>query len=141
MKIITLCGSTKFKEEFEKQNAKLTMLGNIVISVGVFGHIDKIHFDKNQKKMLVDIHKKKIDLSDEIFIINVKGYIGESTRSEILYAESKGIIVKYLIKIKWKVCIEYESGYYEEILVDELQEAITLYDSTDETCAIEVELE
>jgi hypothetical protein len=46
--------------------------------------------------MLDDMHKRKIDMADEIFVINVGGYIGQSTRSEIAYAESKGIPVRYL---------------------------------------------
>lgn len=95
MKVITLCGSTKFKKEFEEQNKRLTLEGNIVISVGVFGHSgDTISNEK--KKMLDEIHRHKIDMSDEIFIINVGDYIGVSTFKEILYAISKNIPINYL---------------------------------------------
>jgi DNA-binding transcriptional regulator/RsmH inhibitor MraZ len=86
MKIITLCGSTKFKNEFELVNEKLTLLGHIVLSVGVFVHSKQIKIDSKQKVMLDQLHKKKIDLSDEIFVIDVNNYIGSSTKNEINYA-------------------------------------------------------
>jgi len=93
MKIITLCGSTRFKELFEEENKRLTLEGNIVISVSCFAHSgDKLTED--QKKLLDEIHLRKIDLSDEIFVIDgyIKGYghyIGKSTQKEIDYARSK----------------------------------------------------
>lgn len=96
MKVITLCGSTKFKEAFEKENARLTLSGYIVISVGVFGHADKFVFSDGEKEMLDDIHKRKIDMSDGIHVINVGGYIGSSTRSEIAYARQMGKTITYL---------------------------------------------
>ncbi len=96
-KIITLCGSTKFKEEFIEQQKRLTLEGNIVISVGLFGHSgdDEVWWAKT-KEMLDDMHKRKIDLADEIFVINKNGYIGSSTRSEIDYAVQTNKIVRYL---------------------------------------------
>lgn len=93
-KVITLCGSTRFKQEFEEVNKKLTLEGNIVISVGCYGHSGDTFTDE-QKIMLDDIHKRKIDMADEIFVINKGGYIGSSTRSEIEYAKYKGKAVKY----------------------------------------------
>ena len=103
-KIITLCGSTKFKDEFMKAQKDLTLQGNIVISVGLFGHSGDNEVLENMddgtltktKIMLDDMHKRKIDMADEIFVINVGGYIGESTRSEIEYAKSTGKTVNYL---------------------------------------------
>lgn len=88
-KVITLCGSTRFKEDFERVNRELTLLGNIVISVGCFGHAGDT-FTEEQKVMLDDIHKRKIDMADAIYVINKDGYIGESTRSEIKYAIAHG---------------------------------------------------
>ena len=86
-KIITLCGSTKFKEQFFSEQKRLTLEGNIVISVGLFGHSgDTEVWNIGTKKMLDEMHKRKIDLADEIFVINVGGYIGTSTQSEIDYA-------------------------------------------------------
>ena len=88
-KVITLCGSTRFKEDFERVNRELTLLGNIVISVGCFGHSGD-SFNEEQKVMLDDIHKRKIDMADAIYVINKDGYIGASTRSEIRYAIAHG---------------------------------------------------
>ncbi len=103
-KIITLCGSTKFKDAFIKAQKDLTLKGNIVISVGLFGHSGDIEVWDNMddkelsktKQMLDDMHKRKIDLADEIYVINVGGYIGKSTRSEINYAIKTGKKVNYL---------------------------------------------
>ena len=100
-RIITLCGSTKFKEEFLSVQKELTLQGNIIISVGLFGHSgDNEVWSENTKEMLDDMHKRKIDMADEIFVINVGGYIGESTKSEIEYAKANGKIIKYLEEIK-----------------------------------------
>lgn len=103
-KVITLCGSTRFKDAFMEAQKRLTLEGNIVISVGLFGHSGDSEVWENMdegtltetKKMLDDMHKRKIDMSDEIYVINVGGYIGESTRSEIAYAEKTGKTVRYL---------------------------------------------
>ena len=82
-KVITLCGSTRFN--------------NIVISVGLFGHSgDDEVWTEGTKEMLDDMHKRKIDMADEIFVVNVGGYIGSSTRSEIEYAIVHGKPVRYL---------------------------------------------
>lgn len=95
-KVITLCGSTKFKDEFLRVQKELTLEGNIVISVGLFGHSgDEEVWTEGAKEMLDDMHKRKIDMADEIFVVNVGGYIGSSTQSEIAYAESKGLSIRY----------------------------------------------
>ena len=103
-KVITLCGSTRFKDEFMKAQKDLTLKGNIVISVGLFGHSGDNEVWENMdegtltktKEMLDDMHKRKIDMADEIFVINVGGYIGDSTKSEIEYAIKNGKKVNYL---------------------------------------------
>ena len=102
--VITLCGSTRFKDEFMEAQKQLTLAGNIVISVGLFGHAGDNEVWENMdegtltktKEMLDDMHKRKIDMADEIFVINVGGYIGSSTRSEIDYAIATGKPVHYL---------------------------------------------
>ena len=95
--VVTLCGSTKFKDEFIRIQKELTLAGNVVISVGLFGHSgDNEVWTEGTKQMLDDMHKQKIDMADEIFVINVGGYIGESTQNEIKYAISQGKVVKYL---------------------------------------------
>lgn len=102
--VITLCGSTRFKNEFMEVQKQLTLEGNIVISVGLFGHSGDSEVWENMdegtltktKEMLDDMHKRKIDMADEIFVINVGDYIGDSTRSEIDYAVKHGKKVRYL---------------------------------------------
>ena len=102
--VITLCGSTRFKDQFREVQKRLTLKENIVISVGLFGHsgdeevwdgMDEGTLSKT-KEMRDDMHKRKIDMADSIFVINVGGYIGESTRSEIEYAKANGKEVRYL---------------------------------------------
>jgi hypothetical protein len=96
-KIITLCGSTRFKDVFMEAQKRLTLEGNIVISVGLFGHSgDEEVWAPGTKEMLDDMHKRKIDIADEIYVINVGGYIGTSTQSEIEYAQAIGKTVRYL---------------------------------------------
>ena len=103
-KVITLCGSTRFKDAFMLAQKKLTLEGNIVISVGLFGHSGDQEVWEGMsedtltqtKIMLDDMHKRKIDMADEIFVINVGGYIGDSTKSEIAYAHSTSKAVRYL---------------------------------------------
>ena len=86
---------------FLEAQKRLTLEGNIVISVGLFGHSgDDEVWTEGMKEMLDDMHKRKIDMADEIFVINVGGYIGESTRSEIEYAKKNGRKVRYLEPIE-----------------------------------------
>ena len=76
---------------------RLTLVGNIVINVGLFGHSgDDEAWTEGTKEMLDDMHKRKIDMADELFVINVDGFIGSSTRSEIEYAKANGNTVRYL---------------------------------------------
>lgn len=102
--VVTLCGSTRFKNEYYEVQKRLTLEGKIVISVGLFGHsgdeevwdgMDEGTLGKT-KAMLDDMHKRKIDMADEIFVINVGDYIGDSTKTEIAYAREKGIPVHFL---------------------------------------------
>ena len=103
-KVITLCGSTRFKDEFMEAQKRLTLQGNIVISVGLYGHAgDQEVWDgmdegtlSKTKEMLDDMHKRKIDMADAIYVINKGGYIGDSTRSEIEYARKHGKEILYL---------------------------------------------
>lgn len=106
--IVCLCGSTKFYKEFFEAAAKETFAGKIVLSVGYFGHAShllyegdwksKISFDGETKKSLDELHKQKIDLADEVLILDVNGYIGDSTKSEIEYAILHNKKIRYLSK-------------------------------------------
>ena len=106
-KVITLCGSTKFKDVFIEAQKQLTLQGYIVISVGLFGHSgDDEAWDDGVKEMLDDMHKRKIDMADEIVVIDVDGYIGESTESEIEYAKSKGKFISFY---------SHPEAYYDDV--------------------------
>lgn len=94
--VITLCGSTKFQKAFHEWNARLTLEGHVVLSVGVFGHSSQVPITEAQKQLLDEVHLAKIDLSDEIFVLDVDGYIGKSTQNEIAYATSQGKGIRYL---------------------------------------------
>jgi hypothetical protein len=100
--VVCLCGSTRFYDEFMEANYRLTMEGKIVLSVGFFHHqAEKIHGEgvgctEEQKIMLDELHKRKIDLADAVLVINKEGYIGSSTRSEIDYAKEHGKEIRYL---------------------------------------------
>ena len=99
--VITLCGSTRFRAEYERIQKELTLKGNIVISVGLFGHSgdDEVWKD-GVKEMLDEMHLAKIDMADEIFVINPGGYVGQSTSREIAYAQSRGKTVKSLCPLE-----------------------------------------
>ena len=108
-KIVCLCGSTRFYQQFQRANYEETMAGNIVLSVGFYRHYaesvennrtefhgENIGCTPEQKIALDELHKRKIDLADEVLVLNVGGYIGDSTRSEIEYAEKLGMPIRYL---------------------------------------------
>ena len=95
--VVTLCGSSRFRDAFAEAQKRLTLEGNIVLSVGLFGHSgDNEVWTEGTKEMLDDMHKRKIDMADGIYVINVNGYIGSSTRSEIEYAKETGKAIRYL---------------------------------------------
>ena len=99
-KVVTLCGSTRFKDDFFRVQKELTLEGNIVISVGLFGHSgDDEVWTAGTKEMLDDMHLSKIDMADEIFVVNPGGYVGKSTAREISYALLCGKTVKSIVPI------------------------------------------
>ena len=100
--IVCLCGSTRFWKKFQEEGLRLTMEGKIVLSIGICAPDSMIlahpetEEGKRQKKMLDELHLKKIELADRIHVLNVEGYIGESTRNEIAYAMRLGKITTFL---------------------------------------------
>lgn len=109
-KIVCLCGSTKFYQEFQKANYQETGKGHIVLSVGFFMHNPQLVHGQTlgikspeQKTMLDELHKRKIDLCDEVLVIDIGQYIGESTRSEIDYAITHGKPVRYISQEGWNL--------------------------------------
>ena len=102
-KVVCLCGSTRFGDAFARANLDETLAGRIVLTIGcnmksdadLFGHMSDAEL-QSVKIMLDELHKRKIDLADEILVLNVGGYIGDSTRSEIAYAVEHGKAVRWL---------------------------------------------
>lgn len=101
--IVVLCGSTRFYDEFQQANYDLTMAGKIVLSVGFYphakakhGHGEGVGHDSVEKVALDELHKRKIDLADRVLVLNVGGYIGDSTRGEILYAREHDKDIDFL---------------------------------------------
>lgn len=95
-RVITVCGSMKFKEEFFKAEKELTLEGKVVLLPVMNDIISDSSESESIKQMLGEIHKRKIDLADEIFVINKNGYIGSSTKAEIQYAKTHGKKVRFL---------------------------------------------
>lgn len=95
-KVITVCGSLKFKEEIMKQSERLEFEGNCVLSVVYPTREDMSSYTEEQYELFGKMHKQRIAMSDAIFVVNVGGYIGESTRSEIEYAKKLNKEVLYL---------------------------------------------
>ncbi len=94
--VITLCGSTRFKQEFEQISRELTLAGHIVLMPGVFAHADGIELTEENKIQLDNLHRQKINMSDMIFVINKNGYIGPSTYGEIDWANKMGKQISFL---------------------------------------------
>lgn len=96
-RIVCLCGSTRFTEAFQAASLSETVAGHIVLTVGCDTRSDEeLGLTPVQKKRLDALHKEKIELAHEILVLNVGGYIGESTRSEIAYARQQGKHIRWL---------------------------------------------
>lgn len=103
--IVCLCGSTRFYDAWQQAEFDETMAGRIYLSVGFYHHssgeMEKVHGEgvgitPEDKKMLDELHLRKIDLADEVLILNVAGYIGQSTNNELRYAHSLGKRIRFL---------------------------------------------
>lgn len=102
-KIVTLCGSTKFGDVFARAQLELTLAGKVVLTVGcvrysdleLFAHLSPEEMEQT-KKRLDALHMQKIEMSDEIFVLNVWGYVGVSTGREIAFAYENGKVITWL---------------------------------------------
>lgn len=112
--VITLCGSTRFKEEFEQVARELTLAGHIVLMPGVFAHADGIELTEENKIQLDNLHKQKINMSDMIFVINKNGYIGHSTYGEIDWANKMGKKISFLEPLPGEIGNNPEEVNHEE---------------------------
>lgn len=100
--IVCLCGSTRFWRLFQQAGLRETMAGKIVLSIGAasgtddehFGNLPPAEYDRI-KTMLDELHMRKIELADEVLILNHENYIGESTARELAYAQKLGKRVRY----------------------------------------------
>jgi dienelactone hydrolase len=97
--VVTICGSTRFRAEIAEANRVLTLAGHIVLAPAVFAH-DGDEITDGQKVALDRLHFQKIDMSDAIYVVNVGGYIGESTRREIEYAQQQNKMIRFLEPIE-----------------------------------------
>lgn len=95
VKIITICGSLNFMEEIKFNTEKLALAGNCVLSI-IYPTKNKNDYKPDELELLGLLHKQKIDMSDAIFVVNVGGYIGSSTQSEIEYAKQNNKEIIYL---------------------------------------------
>ncbi len=95
MKVITLCGSLKFKKEMMETAEKMVLEGNCILTP-VYPILEDFERTEEQLKKLKEAHFKRIELSDAILVINKDNYIGKSTKLEIEYAEKLGKEIIYL---------------------------------------------
>ncbi len=101
--IVCLCGSTRFMDAFFQAGWKFTLEGQIVLSIGVCKHTEHHGGEalgQDVADKLDELHYRKIELADSVFVLNVDGYIGDSTRKEIAYAESLKKPITYLEALK-----------------------------------------
>lgn len=97
--IITLCGSARFEEQFKHWNKELTLRGHMIYSLASFPSDNKdvkVWYNEEQKRVLDRVHLQKISASQAILVLNVDGYIGESTRNEILHAWDMGRAIFFI---------------------------------------------
>lgn len=110
--VVCLCGSTRFKSRFEEANAELTLLGNIVLSVGFFGRPQQgpaaASLTPEVKRLLDVLHLRKIDMADRVHVLNVDGYLGISTKREAWYAWQTGKPLSFDVP----VTVEQVRGYF-----------------------------
>ena len=99
--IVTLCGSTRFKDKFHEVAERLTLEGYIVLMPHCYSNHDNKIVNDIIKKMLIDMHRQMIDISDRIFVIDVDGYTGDDTKGEIQYAYNLNKLIDYYSKYKF----------------------------------------
>ena len=99
-KVVTLCGSVRFWDKIQELYEKLELENKYAV-IGITPHVMNRNFTEDEEDLLDELHRIKIDLADAIYVVNVNGYIGKSTREEIEYAEQKGKEIMYLEKINW----------------------------------------
>lgn len=134
--VVTLCGSTRFSEAFQDANLRETLAGRIVLSIGCDMRSDAEIFTNMSEEELAEVkrdldelHKRKIDISDEILVLDVGGYVGESAMSEIVYAARAKKRIRYLIKPSWERSVRIAKAIQSSI-ADELMLCIEIDDES-----------
>lgn len=94
-KVVTLCGSVKFMDKIQEISERLELENGYAV-IGIVPHVLNRDLTQDEKDLLGELHRTKIDLSDAIFVVNIGGYIGECVKSEIEYAKEKGKEIIYL---------------------------------------------
>ena len=92
--VITLCGSMRFRAEFERLDAELTLAGHVVLTPVTLAPARELSVEERER--LGRVHLQKVGMADEVLVVNVGGYVGESTRREIEHARSRGVLVSFL---------------------------------------------
>ena len=95
-KVVCLCGSSRFKKQILGVAQRETLRGHIVLTHGFYHHTDNVPITDQQKAALDELHLRKIDISDTILVVNINGYVGESTKKAIAYTVKQGKAVSYL---------------------------------------------
>lgn len=94
--MVCLCGSTRFKEAYQQAQLEETLAGKIVLTVGLLGHHEGLDMNGPVKAMLDELHLRKIDVAQEVLFLNVGGYLGESSRRELIYARHRRKVIRSL---------------------------------------------
>lgn len=116
--IVCLCGSTRFKDTFMAVNKEETLRGRIVLSVGYFAHAEDGPPTDEQKKLLDELHLRKIDLAQEVLFLNVDGYLGDSSTRELAYSVYSHKTIRFLDEDKGRVFMEDNSHRIGKMIAD-----------------------
>lgn len=100
IKVVTICGSTRFKDDIQRARERETLNGHMVLGPDVFLHEESEDIPPGwtirvDREMLEELHLAKINVCDEVLVVNPNGYIGESTARQIMHARDIGRPVRY----------------------------------------------
>ena len=125
--IVCLCGSTRFYRAFDDANLQETLAGRIVLSVGCYTRSDAelgIAHDSDTKAKLDELHLRKIDLADDVLVLNVGGYIGESTANELAYAVAHGKGLRFLEPERGNAFLQEHAHLLGELVAQHLRATV-----------------
>ncbi len=108
MRIITLCGSSKYKKQFRQMETMLSLQGYIVLCPIFFTEEELAELEEDQLEILQEAHQFKLNMCDEIFVIDMNGYIDEITRESIEFAENNRKGITYYSKMSFP---RYDTGH------------------------------